>query len=138
MGRLTFKEGGEEKGMKRFGVEVSEDRFRIRGSVQEVGEDLLVSIWGGTKPHIGAVGVAVPRPSLKDPERWSATSSVITFIGHKEDVLVKRVSERLAAHLKRNVVVTAGLHWEGIRSKDIKRIEDLTDEMSEQILKKLM
>lgn len=138
MGKLISEERKEEKGMKRFEVEVSEDRFSIRGSVQEVGEDLLVSIWGGTRPHIGAVGMAIPRPSLKDPERWSATSSAFTFIGHKEDVLVKRVSERLASHLKRNVVVTAGLHWEGIRSKDIKRIEKLTEEITGQILKKLI
>jgi hypothetical protein len=138
MGELLFKERGEEKGMKRFKVEVSEDRFRIRGSVQEVGDDLLVSFWGGTKPHIGAVGVAIPRPSLKDPKKWSATSSVFTFIGHKEDALVKKISERLASHLKRNVVVTAGFHWENITSKEIKIIEDLTDKMSGQILKKLI
>jgi hypothetical protein len=138
MGELLFKERGEEKGMKRFKVEVSEDRFRIRGSVQEVGDDLLVSFWGGPKPHIGAVGVAIPRPSLKDPKKWSATSSVFTFIGHKEDALVKKISERLASHLKRNVVVTAGFHWENITSKEIKIIEDLTDKMSGQILKKLI
>ena len=93
---------------------------------------------GGTKPHIGAVGVAIPRPSLKDPRKWSATSSVFTFVGHKEDALVKKISERLASHLKRNVVVTAGLHWEGIRSKEIKLIENLTEKMSGQILKKLI
>jgi hypothetical protein len=138
MGKLIFEERGEEKGMKRFKVEVSEDRFRILGCVQEVGEDLLVSLWGGTKPHIGAVGVAVPRPSLKDPQKWSATSSVFTFIGHKEDSLVKKISERLASHLKRNVVVTAGLHWEGIRSKEIKLIEDLAEKISGHILKKLI
>jgi hypothetical protein len=138
VGKLIFKECGEEKGMKRFKVEVSEDRFRIRGSVQEVGDDLLVSFWGGTKPHIGAVGVAIPRPSLKDPQKWSATSSTFTFIGHKEDALVKKISERLASHLKRNVVVTAGLHWEDITSKEIKLIENLTEKMSGQILKKLI
>ena len=123
--------------MNSFKVHISKGPFEISGSVQEVGEDLLVSLWGGTKPHIGAVGVAIPRPSLKDPERWSATSSVFTFVGHKEDALVKKISEKLASHLKRNVVVTAGLHWEGIRSKEIRLIEDLTKEMSGQILKKL-
>ncbi|MGZ3539507.1 MAG: prenylated flavin chaperone LpdD, partial [Thermodesulfobacteriota bacterium] len=44
--------------MKRFFVETSRGRFKTRGFVQEVGQDILVSIWGGTRPHIGAVGIA--------------------------------------------------------------------------------
>jgi MoaA/NifB/PqqE/SkfB family radical SAM enzyme len=76
--------------MKTFLVEISKGRFKIHGLVQEVGQDILVSIWGGTRPHIGAVGIAIPRPSLKNPKEWSATSSNFTFIGHKEDALVKK------------------------------------------------
>ncbi len=123
--------------MKRFKVDVSKGRFKIEGYVQDMGEDLLVSIWGGTKPHIGAVGMAIPRPSLKDPRKWSATSSNFTFIGHKEDFLVKRISEELAAQLKRNVVVVAGIHWDGITPGEIEAIEGLTEKMSARILMRL-
>ncbi len=124
--------------MKRFLVEISKGRFRIQGFVQEVGQDLLISIWGGTRSHIGAVGIAIPRPSLKDPKKWSATSSVFTFIGHKEDILVKTISETLAARLRRNVVVTAGIHWDGITSNEIKAIQNLTQKLSDLILKKIV
>jgi len=123
--------------MKRFLVEISKGRFKIHGLVQEVGQDILVSIWGGTRPHIGAVGMAIPRPSLKNPKKWSATSSNFTFIGHKEDTLVKTISERLAARLRRNVVVTAGFHWDGITSNEIKAIQNLTQKLSDLILKKI-
>jgi len=124
--------------MKRFLLETSKGRFKTCGFVQEVGQDILVSVWGGTQPHIGAVGIAVPRPSLKNPNRWSATSSNFTFPGHKEDTLVKRISERLATRLKRNVVVTAGIHWDSITLKDIRIIETLTERLSDRILKKLL
>lgn len=124
--------------MERFLVEISKGRFKIHGLVQEVGQDILVSIWGGTRPHIGAVGMAIPRPSLKNPKKWSATSSNFTFIGHKEDILVKTISERLAARLRRNVVVTAGIHWDGITSDEIKAVENLTQKLSDLILKKIM
>jgi len=124
--------------MKRFLVEISKGRFRIKGFVQEVGQDFLISIWGGTRSHIGAVGIAIPRPSLKNPKKWSATSSVFTFIGHKEDTLVKIISERLAARLRRNVVVTAGIHWDGITFNEIKAIQNLTQKLSDQILKKIL
>ena len=124
--------------MKRFKVEVSKGLFRIHGQVQEMGQDLLVSIWGGTRPHIGAVGIGVPRPSLRDPRKWSATSSNFTFLGHKEDILVKRISERLASQLKKNVVVIAGIHWDDISGREIKSIENLTRKLEKQILERLI
>ena len=124
--------------MKRFLVEISKGRFKIHCLVQEVGQDILVSIWGGIRPHIGAVAMAIPRPSLKNQKKWSATSSNFTFIGHKEDALVKKISERLAAQLRRNVVVTAGVHWDRITSNEIKTIQNLTQKLSDQILKKFV
>jgi hypothetical protein len=123
--------------MRKFKVDISEGRFKMHGHVQEIGEDFLVSIWGGTKPHIGAVGMATPRASLKDPNRWSATSSNFTFIGHKEDLLVKQMSEGLAAQLKRNVVVVAGIHWDGVTASEIEVIQNLVGKMSAQILRRL-
>ena len=81
--------------------------------------------------------MAIPRPSLKNSKRWSATSSIFTFIGHKEDMIVKKMSEKLAARLRRNVVVTAGLHWEGTTSREIKTIQNLTQKLSNQILKRM-
>jgi hypothetical protein len=123
--------------MKRFLVEISKGRLKIHGFVQEVGQDLFVSIWGGTRPHIGAIGIAVPRPSLKNPKKWSATSSNFTFLGHKEDIMVKKISEKLATQLRRNVVATAGVHWDRITSNEIKTIQNLTQKLSDQILKRL-
>ncbi len=124
--------------MKRFKVEISRGPFKIRGDVREMGQDLLVTIWGGTKPHIGAVGMAIPRPSLRDPRKWSATSSNFTFLGHKEDILVKQISEGLASQLRRNVVVIAGIHWDNLSNKEIKVIENLTKELQGEILKRLI
>jgi hypothetical protein len=124
--------------MKRFLVEISKGRFKIHGVVQEVGQDILVSVWGGTRPHIGAVGMAIPRPSLNNPKKWSATSSNFTFVGHKEDILVKKISEKLASRLRKNVVLTAGLHWESITPQEIKIIDNLTEKLSGRILKRLL
>ena len=118
-------------------MEISKGRFRLHSLIQEMGQDLLVSIWGGSRPHIGALAMATPRPSLRDPKKWSATSSNFTFVGHKEDLLVKRISEKLAASLRRNVVVVAGIHWDNVTAKEIKTIEDLTLKLSEKALKLL-
>ena len=123
--------------MRKFSIGISKGHLRINGFVQKIGQDILVSIWGGTRPHIGAVGMAIPRPSLKNSKRWSATSSIFTFVGHKEDMIVKKMSEKLAAQLRRNVVVAAGLHWDETTSREIKTIQTLTQRLSDQILKRM-
>ena len=112
-----------------------EGRFRVDALVQSLGEDLLVSVWGGIRPHIGAVGIAVPRPSLADPQRTSATSSNYTFLGHKEDVVVKQVSEAISAALGKNVVVTAGIHWDNLAPRDLGVIAGLTRRLTEKIIR---
>jgi hypothetical protein len=98
--------------MKKWELSTPEGEYRVHSLSVLIGNDLLTCLWGGTRPHIGAVGVALPRPSLADPLILSSTSSVLTLLGHKEDTVVKAVSERLSARLGKNVVVTAGLHWD--------------------------
>ncbi|MBI4495322.1 MAG: hypothetical protein HY697_00125 [Deltaproteobacteria bacterium] len=123
--------------MKRFALQSSRGRFKLKAHVQELGEDILFAIWGGSRPHIGAVAAATPRPSLMDPRKWSATSSNFTFVGHKEDGLVRKVSEVMAARLRRNVVVAAGIHWDGIGPADIQIIEELAGEITVRALQRL-
>lgn len=99
-----------------------EGRYDLVARVRCVGDDLLVAIWGGGRPHIGAVSMAQPRASLKDPSKLSATASVFTYVGHKEDMLAKTASETLASALNKKVVVTAGIHWDDMEEKGIKRV----------------
>jgi hypothetical protein len=108
----------------------------LEALVLSIGPDLSVSIWGGTHPHIGAVALALPRPSLKNRRKTSATASVLTLPGHKEDVTVKAVSEALAAALKRNVVVSAGIHWDNLTPEEIGTIIRLTEKLTRQIIEK--
>ena len=108
--------------MTEFTLKTNEGEYDLEAYVRAIGQDLLVAIWGGEKPHIGAVCIAQPRPSLKDTGVTSATASVICLLGHKEDELAKATSEVLAAVLNTNVIVTAGIHWENIDERGIQRV----------------
>jgi hypothetical protein len=90
-----------------------------------MGNDLCVVIAGGELPHLGAVAVAQARPSLADKTKTSATTSVITLLGHKEDVIASRVAHALAARLKKNVVVCCGIHVDDIRADEMTFVEDV-------------
>ena len=84
--------------------------FPLRLRCLRMGEDLCLTLSGGEQEHIGAVAVAQPRPSLADPARTSATASVITLLGHKEDVLVRELSLKVAGALNITACVVCGIH----------------------------
>lgn len=116
---------------------VVDGRIRIEAKVIPVGEDLCVIISGGDKPHIGCVTTSVPRPSLLDSNITSATTSVINFIGHKDDEVAKYVSHKLSSALNKNVVATCGIHIEGIIVEEIETVKVLTEKLTQLLLNEL-
>ena len=120
-----------------FIIDTHEGEYDLSASVRLIGPDVLVAIWGGEKPHIGAVAMSQPRPSLKDPAVTSSTASVFAYVGHKEDELAKAAAEILAATLKTNVVVTAGIHWDNLPPEGIQKVVENSEMLVEMILEKI-
>ena len=111
--------------------------YKVKAEIRLVGSDLLVVLHGGSKPHIGSVAVAHPRPSLKDKKRVSSTSSLYNFLGHKDGAVAQKVSETLSATLNRNVVVVAGIHIDRITQRGIEKILENCDKLADKIYKSL-
>jgi len=118
-------------------IKTGDNAYSLEACVKKIGNDLLVSIWGGEIPHIGAVAVAQPRPSLKDPRVRSATASVFCYPGHKEDVIAKETAERVSAALDTNVTVTAGAHWDNIDETGIKAVLESNRQLISMIIEKI-
>ena len=108
--------------------------YQVQADFSLLGDDLVVLIYGGEKPHVGAVAVGISRPSLENPEAVSATTSVFTLTGHKEDELARKMAHILSADLQRNVVVTVGIHVDKITPHGIAVIKKNCN----KILKKLL
>lgn len=103
-------------------VSTGSGRLDLTAQAFEVGPDLVVLVTGGELPHVGAVAMAAPRPSLTDPALTSATASVFTYPSHKEDRLAQAIAELLSAKLVTRVVVTAGCHWDNLDPEGIKQV----------------
>ncbi len=119
------------------GLCTREASHNLNASWLTAGDDLLVLITGGESPHLGAVAMAAPRPSLADPARTSATTSVFCFMGHKEDELARQMAQTLASRLGCRVVVAAGLHWDGLDQAGLEAVGRNAALLLEMLLERL-
>lgn len=95
-------------------------RTRVEAVIVSCGPDVSVCFGGGEGPHIGAVALGIPRPSLMDPSAPSASASVLCVTGHKEDELARNAALELATALGCRVNVSVGLHVDDATSADIR------------------
>ncbi|MDH3239515.1 MAG: hypothetical protein OEO83_02500 [Alphaproteobacteria bacterium] len=120
--------------VQRIAFRTPEPDYVVEAEAVRIGPDILVYVWGGERPHIGAAAAAQPRPSLADPSKTSATASVLSYVGHKEDDLTKEMAEAISARCKTNVVVTAGIHWDELSSGGIEVVVDRCREITEMVI----
>jgi len=123
--------------MKEKRVSIGKGRYKIDLTAIITMDGLVVSIVGGDKPHVGAIAVGIPRPSLRDPSKLSATTSVFTLVGHKDDEVARPVAERLVKGLNQTVVVVAGMHIEGAEKEDIRKLIHNSMQAAEVFLRKM-
>lgn len=97
--------------------------------ITELGKDYHMSIYGGQKPHVGCVVLAIPRPSLTGDGSLSVTSSVINVTGHKDEIIIRKLAEALCK--KKNCIVSAsgGFHMDGILKEQITELMEIVDEI---------
>ena len=102
-----------------------------------VGEDVLICLQGGERPHLGCVVQTEPRESLTGDGSVSATSSVLNYLGHKDEVVCRYVAEKISRELKRRVVCTGGFHKDGITIEEIREVQRAVETVTEKIVVKL-
>ena len=102
-----------------------------------VGEHVLVCLQGGERPHLGCVVQTEPRESLTGDGSMSATSSVLNFPGHKDEVVCRYVAEKISRELNRRVVCTGGFHKDGISVEEIREVQMVVEKVTERIVGRL-
>lgn len=105
----------------------------ISVSAAHVGEDLLLCVQGGEKPHIGCAVLAVPRLSLSGDGRRSATSSVLNLTGHKDEAICRRLAESACKRTERTVACTGGFHMDDITKEQISEVLGAVEELAEEL-----
>lgn len=119
--------------MKVITSKVGQGIHTVEATAVLCGKDINICIGGGDTYHIGAVALAIPRPSLADETRTSASASVICVTSHKEDEIAREAALRFAASFKTRVSVTCGLHIDNATSQDIKTLYENYVSLLEQL-----
>lgn len=101
--------------------------------VREVGEDVVVAVSGGDRPHVGCVVLAVPTPG-RGESGFSATCSLLTIPPHKEEPIARTIAELVCSRLGRVAVVTAGVHEDGLDRVGIETYLRLGSELAEAVV----
>lgn len=116
---------------------ISTPDFDIEAGAAKIGEDILLYIQGGDKPHIGCTVMAVPRPSLFGNGERSVTSSVLNLTGHKDESICRSLAEKVCQATGKTVVCTGGFHLENITTQQIKKVELAGKRLEELLIKEL-
>ena len=106
---------------------------KLSVEMTRMGEDWLITLSGGEKPHIGCAVLAVPRPSLTGRGKRSATSSVINVTGHKDEVLCRFLAEEIAQKTGAVTVCTGGFHVDGITGEQIGEVMEAVRQIGQNL-----
>ena len=94
----------------------------------KLGEDYLVTVTGGHKPHIGSVSTALPVDRLNQVGQ-TVTVSTFVYPGHKDNHIGNRFAEVIAKRLGQKVVVICGVHFDDVSSLEIEKILESFDNL---------
>ncbi|MFC1943449.1 hypothetical protein ACFLWO_02580 [Chloroflexota bacterium] len=102
--------------MDKYELTTGEDRTKVSLLAYYIGNDLIVSIYN-ENAHIGAVAVGE-----YDHREKRVSCSVITRLGHKDDVIAYEAAHAVSKCTKRPVCVVAGIHLDKITVNEIDSI----------------
>lgn len=94
-----------------------------------VGEDLIIIISGGDRPHIGSIsygGQGFENKEFKD--------NTIIYKNHKEHIISQRFSQRIDEVFKGNYIISAGIHLDNITKEEIEIVQRMSEELLEEII----
>jgi alpha-beta hydrolase superfamily lysophospholipase len=114
-------------------IEKKAGQHNIYLETKEIGNDLLVTIYGGDAHHIGGVAIAYPTESHYR-DAITVSVSTLTLPGHKDYVVANTAAEKICKALEVPIVVTVGIHYDNASSKDIEEIISVVNTLVNEII----
>lgn len=102
-------------------------RLLVKLQWKTVGNDWIIIISGGERPHIGATAIA-----------WTTADGMhmksLTLPGHKEDQIAQACAARCCKRLKATVQVSCGIHIDHAKKEEIEALVEQSALLTERFL----
>ena len=108
-------------------AEHGEGKYKVWADVIPAGEDLVVFIGGGERPHIGSVSI-----SEKGGEAFS-----FSVPEHKDYIVSSEAVRRIAEATGRRCLVVVGIHVQGASKRDIQKLLVHSNKCIDTLLEKI-
>ncbi|PWM75652.1 MAG: hypothetical protein DBX59_01355 [Bacillota bacterium] len=99
----------------------------LTARVQMLDGGVRAEIYGGTRPHIGAVSIAGPEGTVTTTE----------FPTHRDGAVSGRWAEAMAGAGLRPAVVLAGIHYDNLPPDGIRQVLAASDHLLKGVLARL-
>ena len=109
--------------MNGYALTKGEGRTKVSLSAYHMGSDLVVCIYN-ENDHVGTV--VLGEYEYKE-ER--ASCSLLTRLGHKDDIVAQKAAYLISKHTKKPVCVIAGIHLDNITKEEIEQILENTSNL---------
>ena len=114
--------------MNRYELTKGENRTKVSLSAYHMGSDLVVCIYN-QNAHVGAVALGE-----YDYKEGRASCSLLTRLGHKDDIVAQKAAYLISKHTKKPVCVIAGIHLDNITKEEIEQfLENASNSVDELI-----
>lgn len=108
---------------------VQEAGYTIKLTAQVLNRDLVCVLSGGDVPHLGSC-------LSYDYKTKKRTNSIFASHHgrlHKDSFLAERFADKIIPHIAGNLVVTAGVHVDGISEAQIAAAFSMVDQLAQQL-----
>ena len=117
--------------MRERKISIGEGRTKLTLLAKSLGDDFIVFIYN-ERAHIGAVALGE-----YDNKGKRASTSIITRLGHKDDVIAQRAAYLISRKTKRPSCVIAGVHLDHITEEEIREFLANAESLVENFLGRL-
>jgi len=93
-------------------------RVSLRLTAVQAGADWVVAIYGGDRPHVGAVALAYP-------SNGAPLAQSLSLPDHREGELAQATAATLASALGAAVSVSCGVHLDGATREEIALVKEM-------------
>jgi metal-dependent hydrolase (beta-lactamase superfamily II) len=104
-------------------ITLGEGRCKVWIEKKKVGKDLLLTLGGGEKPHIG--GIVICEPGKK--------ANVLPLNGHCNHIILKDIAEHYCKKEGVRVVALGGVHINNASKEEIKKVIENCKELIKRI-----